>query len=77
MKRISPLSELGLRAWQQLKDGEAGDGLAAARLADQAEDLALADREIDAVEGFDRAAHAAELQPEVTDQEQVDHLAIA
>src|SRR5262249_6995181 len=55
---------------QDPEEGERGDALAAARLADDAERLALADREGDAVDRVDRPAGRPELDAQAVDGEQ-------
>ena len=62
-----------LRPLQQAEDGEPGDGLAAAGLTHESDDLALVHGEVDAVERLHHSAHAAELQPEVAHLEQLVH----
>ena len=62
--------DLGLGLLQQAEDGEPGDGLAAAGLAHEAEDLAVVHADVDAVQRLDEAAHAAELQLEAAHPEE-------
>ena len=54
----------------QAHDRQAGHALARAGLADDAERLALLDREADAVDGLDDAVVGAEVRPQVLDLEQ-------
>jgi hypothetical protein len=51
-------------------DRQAGDALAAAGLANDAESLAILDREADAVDGLDDAVVGAEMRLKVADLEQ-------
>ena len=60
-------------AGQQAHDGEAGGGLPAARLADDADALALGDVEGDAVDGHDRGVPKVELGPQVNHVEDRGH----
>ncbi len=62
--------DLGVRRPGQAEDGHVGDALAAARLADDAERLALLDRERDAVHGLDHAVVGLEVDLEVLYLEQ-------
>ena len=68
-----PAGDLGLGLLQQTEDGEPGDGLAAAGLAHEPEDLPLVHADVDAVQRLDHTAHAAELQLETAYPEQFVH----
>src|SRR5207249_3208481 len=59
-----------VRARVQAHDRQAGDALARARLADDAERLALLDRERDAVDGADDPVVGLEVRLEVADFEE-------
>ena len=65
-----PARDPRVRRPGQAQDRQVGDALAAARLADDAERLAVLDRERDAVDGLDDAVLGLEAGPEVVDLEQ-------
>ena len=52
-------------AAEEAHDGQGGDGLAGAGLADEAHDLAFADGEVDAVDGLDDAVFGEEVRFQV------------
>jgi hypothetical protein len=55
----------------QAHDGQVGDALAGARLADDAEGLAGVEREVDPVDRLDDTVVGVEMDPEVPDLEQL------
>ena len=59
------LDDLALRALHQLHERKAGDGFAAAGLADNADGRALGNHEADAVNGLDRADIGEEIGTDV------------
>ncbi len=70
---VEPDRAADVGAAVQAHDGERGDGLAAAGLADQAEGLPGLDGEVDAVDGPDGAARGVEGDLEVLDLQQRRH----
>ncbi|MPL91104.1 hypothetical protein SDC9_37167 [bioreactor metagenome] len=71
-----PARDARRRAAEQAQDGPAGGRLAAARLADDAEDLARGDVEADPVDRAHDPRRAAELGPEVADAEKAHGLSL-
>ena len=70
-KRISPPVKQAIGLGSSPSTEKPVTDLAAARLADQTQDLVLAHAQVHAVERLDHAAQTAKLEPQVADLEQI------